>query len=357
MANSIAAEIRHVTLRPAQVTFLTTNTCTAKCDHCSVYSSPKRRGSLTSTQMIQAIDDLNWRNELKLVIFAGGEPTLLGTHLLDTIAYADSLGIATRMVTNAHWATSHAVAVARVVELREAGLREINLSCDDYHTPFIPLKRIKIAWDATKGVGFGAVVIASASGPNSRLSPLAIRKLLGEDVPFIYDDDGCGVEGFPVDDGSVRIISNANVSRIGRGSELIPADDVKFPPRQALLDRPCAWIARSPAVSPTNHLLSCCGMEASQKRHLDYGALETRPARELLDAAANDVIVQALAVLGPYRLMQMLKQLEPDVLFWSKYGSVCEVCAHMFERKEVVALLEKHLDTIALLVETANAIH
>lgn len=338
-----------------QVTFLTTNTCTAKCDHCSVFSSPERKGTLTASQMIKTINELNAITPLIAVIFAGGEPTLLGRDLLETIAHAESLGIMTRMVTNAHWATTERTAKMKLVELREAGLREINISCDDYHTPFIPLIRIRNAWKASKSVGFDSVVIASASGPESELTPARIRVLLEEDVPDYYDEDGIHHGELPVSDGSVRLISNAKIARLGRGVKTVPIKFLRFPQSQKMLDMPCPWIGRSPAVGPNNHLLSCCGMEASGKLHLDYGPLEDGGVESRLNHAQSDTIVAALHVLGPYKLMQFLKSVAPELEFWDRYSGLCELCAHIFARPEVASVLSKHESTISMLVALAQS--
>lgn len=336
-------------ISPRQLTFLTTNTCTAKCDHCSVHSSPERKGSLSSAQMISTIDQLHAAGNIRLVIFAGGEPTLLGKNLLDTIAHADSLGLMTRMVTNAHWATSPAEARRKLIELREAGLREVNISCDDYHTPYIPLQRVYDAWHQSRDLGFDSVVIASASGPQSEVTPEAIRILLGEQVPDFFDQDGVNTGTLPFSGKEVRLISNANISRLGRGRS-IPLAHLKVPKSQRELDMPCPWIAASPAVSPKNHLLSCCGMEASQKKHLDYGSLETESVSKLLNGAGKDTMVAALHVLGPYRIMQILKRLEPNLSFLSCHTGICEVCEDIFGQAEAVEALQRHHETIEILV-------
>lgn len=336
---------------PSQITFLTTNTCTAECGHCSVNSGKKRRGALTAADMIKTIDQTRAIAPLKLVIFAGGEPTLLGNELLNTLAYADSIGILTRMVTNAHWATSEANAVAKLIELREAGLHELNISCDDYHTPFIPTDRIRHAWQASKGLGFSAVVIASAGGADAVLTPERIKQVIGDNPSLVYEDlDGnLPAQPSPSPDGAIRLLSNANLSRLGRGVQNVPVSSLRFPKNQRDLDQPCMWIRKSPAISPENRLLSCCGMEAARKRHLDYGDLRTEDVGTIFKRAEQDIVVQMLAKVGPYRLMKLLKTLEPDVLFWDEYSGVCEVCAHIFERDSVAQLLRKHESVLHML--------
>src|SRR5437870_9122058 len=135
---------------PTKLTILTTNTCTAKCAHCTVSSSPDRRGRLNFEKIKIAIDGFHEINPLQVVVFAGGEPTLLKEELLDAIAYCDSLGISTRMVTNASRAITEYAATRMIEKLRNAGLAELNISADDYHLPFIAFENVKRAWFASK---------------------------------------------------------------------------------------------------------------------------------------------------------------------------------------------------------------
>lgn len=329
-------------IQPVQITIMTTNTCTASCGHCSVKSDPQRRGALTAEQMCQAIEQFHQRHGIRLVVFAGGEPTLLGKALLEAIAYADGRGVMTRMVTNAHWATTPEEARRRILEFRAAGLRELNISCDDYHTPYVPLERLRHAWNAARDAGFDSVVIASASGPGSTLTPERIREVIGEVVPLIYDDDGAAGEPIRDGRGTVRVISNAQLARLGKGMDSIPDAELRFPRHQRELDQPCRWIRRSPAISPRNTLLSCCGMETNGRRHLDYGALTPDNLDALLESAGRDVYVRALGSLGPYRILETLRRLEPDLPFWDRYTGVCEVCSHIFDRPMVVDRLARH---------------
>lgn len=208
----------HCAVVPAEMTVLTTSKCDAKCAHCLMRSGPDRDDALRLREMVSAIKEAHEARPLRTVVFAGGEPTLLGDELLEAIAAVRRLGISTRLVTNAGWATSPDAARAVVGGLREAGLDELNFSADDFHLPFIPLPRVVAAWHAAKGAGFGAVVIALCSGPGSKVTPRTMMAALGEEVPLIYDDQGTMNDlPRPAADGTVYLISNNDVYRIGRG--------------------------------------------------------------------------------------------------------------------------------------------
>lgn len=65
---------RDAMYRPDSLTILTTDRCTAVCDHCSVMSDKIRSDRLSAEQMIDAIRETHALGGLTTVIFAGGEP-------------------------------------------------------------------------------------------------------------------------------------------------------------------------------------------------------------------------------------------------------------------------------------------
>lgn len=325
-----------------QITVLTANQCTAACAHCSVNSGPERKEKLSFDAIRQAIDRLNEQEKLAAVVFAGGEPTLLKDHLLNAIAYCDSLDISTRVVTNASWATSPAAAKRMVVQLREAGLRELNISADDYHLPFIPFQRVEMAWAAAKGMGFISVSIANCSGPKSTVTPEFIRARLGEDVPLRFDDEGRSSPEplLPDTDGTVYRLSNGALMALGRGRREIPADHFDYPEDQSVLDTPCRWAIASAALSPQGHLVACCGTEAHGNPVLDFGDTTTDPdVAGMVERANADPIVRLIGTVGPYQIMRFMKRRAPQVPFKEAYTSMCEICEDIVHRPEALQAL------------------
>jgi hypothetical protein len=340
-------------LSPHQLTVLTMSTCTARCGHCSVRSSPQRTDVLSGADIRRVIDDVNSVSPLRLVVFAGGEPTLLGDDLLEAIAHADCLGMGTRLVTNGSWAPDGASAKAMITALREAGLTELNISADDFHLPFIPLANVITAWRASKGVGFKSVVIALCSGPGSRLTPEVLMAELRERPQLIYDDAG---QQRPLEppsaDGTRYAIANNNVYRIGRGRHL---DDryVRFPKTQDELDRPCPWAVRSPALSPQGHMVACCGIEAENNPVLDFGRSGKQSVTSMFERANRDPVVRAIAALGPMYLMRRALSLRPELRFRDRYSSICEICEDVVTNEAAVAALrgDKDLEVVTELVQ------
>jgi Radical SAM superfamily/4Fe-4S single cluster domain len=341
---------------PGSLTILTTSNCTAKCAHCLVSSGPDRSETLTYDEIVELIDEAHRASPLSVVVFAGGEPTSLDEVLLDAIAYVNGLGIGTRIVTNASWATDDRVARQMVTQLREAGLDEINFSADDFHLPWIPVDNVVTAWRACKGAGFQSVVIALCSGPRSKLTPEVLMERLGEEVELTFDDDGnCTKLPAPGADGTRYLIANNNVYRIGRGRHL-REDYCTFPEHQSGLARRCAWAIQSAAVSPENHLVACCGIEAEDNPVLDFGLLAGTRVIDLIDRANSDPLVSAISVLGPRYLMDKATNLDPRLKFRPRYAAACEICEDVTTNTDAVKVLRDHSSEICADVATARVL-
>jgi hypothetical protein len=344
-----------LTLSAYSMTVITTNRCTAKCDHCCMSSGPDRREKLNFDTIKKAIDELCERRQLQVVVFAGGEPTLLKGELHRSIRYCADKKILTRLVTNASWAKTEGKARDVLQELRESGLNELNISADDYHLPYIPVEYVFNAWRAAKGMGFVAVVIANCSGPESKVTPTFIMRELGEDIPCLHDGmhepDRPYKRLYPTaaEDGTVYAISNARVQRLARGRELLPPTHFYGAMPQQKVDVPCPYAAQQVALSPNGHLWACCGFDIEHNEVLDFGDATTNSTGALMDRANNDVIVNAIAFLGPMFLRRFIRRRAPEVPI-APSCNVCETCEAIVTNPAALKVLHAHMPELATAV-------
>ena len=324
---------------PKTLAVITTNRCNANCDHCISSSSPERPETLTFEQIRRAVDEVNEINRLQNVTFTGGEPTLLGEELLEAIAYVSDQGISTRVVTNAKWAKNDELASKEIRDLREVGLAELNISCDDYHLPDIPIERVRFAWRAAKNQGFTSVALANAHGVGSKINPDFLEEYLGESIPRIYGDDGRRQpmpEASP--DGTVYLISNSTVALLGRGTDLVSISRVKkrdLDKFQGYCD--IAW--RDLSLTPSGDIGSCCGCEIDSNEILRAGRLEDG-IEQALARADDNVLIAAISVLGPAYLKQIVEAADPTIRFRDCYSNACEICEEVTTRKDVRKVLK-----------------
>lgn len=331
---------------PQTLAVITTNRCNATCDHCISASSPERAETLTFAQIRKAVDEVNAINRLLNVTFSGGEPTLLGDELLESIAYCSDMGISTRVVTNGKWAKSPQVAARKIRELREVGLAELNVSCDDYHLRDIPIERVKYAWDAAHGQGFKAVVLANASGVGAKITPDFLESYLEGPIHRCYDESGLRLPlPEPASDGTLYLLSNSTLNLLGRGTELIPVERVKkrsLAQFQGYCD--LAW--RDMAITPSGEIGSCCGCEIDRNPVLRAGRLEDG-VLEALQRADDNVLIAAISVLGPSYLKQVVEAARPDIRFRDCYSNACEICEEVTSRADVLEALRELRPQIA----------
>jgi hypothetical protein len=332
---------------PQQITIMTTTWCNAHCDHCLAEAGPERKDRVTLEQMKSCIASVHSRYPLKVVVFTGGECSWLGEDLLSAIAYCDSLGIITRIVTNAYWATSEKNARKRLTELREAGLQEINFSVDDFHQAYISIDHIRNAWLASKGMGFLSVVIANTVGPQSKITPEFLRDVLGEDVPIVETGRRPARKLPPFsEDGTLYFISKARLSRIGRARRYLTDDDFILSEHSKLAG-PCCDMLNNITITASNHLAACCGAEALGNSVIDLGNLSDTDPVDILLRADQNVIVNALALFGPVALLKFAKLVEPSIKFNDRYSSMCDLCEDVCRRPDVIEALRNNVAIIA----------
>ncbi len=357
-------------LEPSTVTILPTNTCTARCRHCSMNSSPERRDALTGEQLEDIIDQLARATQTKVIVFSGGESTLLGEDLNRALRRCRQHGIVSRLVTNAYWATSDEAALGKLRELREAGLDELNISTDDYHLPYISLQKIKTAYRAALQLDFRSVVICNAYGPESWLTPDRLNAEFGNgaDMKMRYDADGQSIHHEYREGQTLVMLSNGIAMQLGRGALGLAESEVVHNGTGAGWDAlhkladhvgGCPWAVRSAAISPKGNLLSCCGTEIAGNPILDYGSLEEHTLEELLDYADNDLITNMIAFFGPVRIKQVLERIAPGEIDFPRasYRGVCEVCEDLVRIEKNRDALEKYQEHFVEAVMTVREMY
>lgn len=334
-------------LESRQITVLTTNTCTAACSHCCMNSGPERKGRLTFAQIRGWIDEIASRTEIRTIIFAGGEPLLLGPDIFAAISHARSRRLSTRLVTNAYWALNDARARDICQKLVDAGLDELNISIDDFHLPYVDPLNVRRAFQAARTMDFQSVVVVHCTGPTTTFNDEQLDALLGEQLPRLFDGER---ERTLFDTPGRRpfvCISNTSLQAVGRASQCLSSSDIEMDERWERRSREiggCPWAVRSPAITPDGHLVSCCGFEVRGNEVLDIGDLAGRSLTELLDQADGDLPLNWIALEGPYAIMDFLKSRDPALPFHQRYGSYCELCQHIVTDPAIRKALFDNMD-------------
>ena len=146
-------------IEPHTLTILCTYQCTAACKQCCFESSPKVLGRLSRQAIFDRISEA--RREfptLRLVVFSGGEATILKQDLFDAIAHCTDLALLTRIVSNASWGKTSAAAGRTAKALSDAGLRELNISTGKDHQEWVPAESVIKAAEAAVDQGIHTLI-------------------------------------------------------------------------------------------------------------------------------------------------------------------------------------------------------
>lgn len=140
---------------------LLTYGCTYECDHCFVWSGPRRTATFTLAHLENVLGQAHALGGVKWIYFEGGEPFLYDVPLRHGIRRAAQLGFRVGVVSNAYWATAPEDAEAWLCEI--AGrVEDLSLSCDAYHGDAAQERRVETARAAAERLGIPVGVIRIA---------------------------------------------------------------------------------------------------------------------------------------------------------------------------------------------------
>ena len=256
-----------------------------------------------------------------MVIFTGGECTLLKEDLLDAIEYASSLGLATRVVTNGYWARTEESAKDVIEKFVTAGLTEINFSAGDEHAQFVPLERIVRAVKiCVQTPSFSNVVINIEDAPGNRINKRTIlscqeisslpkemaRKIICLQSTWIHFRK-----------------PNSEIIASGQNKTRINVDSHKG----------CSAVLNSININPNGQFLSCCGLSSEYSPFLKLGKVNGN-LKELHCRRFDDIMKIWLYTAGP---LNILKKIGGDIGDGNKH--MCEYCLELLTNKQYLERL------------------
>lgn len=317
----------------SRIVFSVTYDCPISCKYCVTESGMWHGPALDAGFMKNTIDEAVELGQLISVVFTGGEPLLKKQDIKEAIRHAHQHELWTRIVTNAFWATTPGTALRTLRELKEAGLSEINLSCDDLHQEHIPMERIRNAYRAAKELDL-PILIAHKQIKNGKVTPESICDFLGVQLSEFKE----GQVNQKTD-----LYSTSLTVPVGHGvSTLNPDDYIIYPSSWLACSAPCTSILSSIIISPTKEVRICCGMIDQRVPELTVGSLESQTLAEIVYEGNTDLIANWLALEGPYGIMNFVQEKAPEIHFKERYVNQCHLCNELFTRDAVRNVIQQH---------------
>lgn len=311
--------------------------CPIRCRYCGVNAGPHRTEQMSLALIKKLIDEIKSIGLTSLVVFTGGEPFLLGDDLYSGVEYAASRGFSTRIVTNAYWAKSPKKAKQILTRLIEIGLTEINFSCDDFHQEFIPLERIKWANEEALRVGLPAL-IASRGIKNSKITVEYLENYFG--VKLTQFQKG-------KENPKNNVVNYGITVPVGWDSDKLEDKDYLYPAEENSWKRPCSSALERVVITPVGDLAICCGIGSEEFPETTFGNIHEKPLVDLLVEANDDLIVNWLALEGPFGIMRFIQRINPSIYFRDRYVNICHLCHDIFSREEIRSVLSSNVSAKA----------
>lgn len=298
------------------LSLMLTYQCTAKCRNCGTLSNPKSRVHLEESLALQAIRDAA-RLGFAVVVFTGGEPLIRRDILLNCIELSRSLGVPTRVVTNAYWGSSLEEARSVITELRAAGLGEINFSTGSEHSRFVPVDSVLnaafAAAEANLVVAIMLEVTAGATLTKSTLIDQPSFKRLRLKFPAA---DKWIIESpwMPLSPKSAQAypqgysINSSNVTtRVG-----------------------CDSILSTATVQPDGRIGACCGLGMRLIPELQVGTIADG-LEDAMNTAEDDFLKRWLRVDGPEKILAWAASRNTELRWEDMYAHRCQACLRIYK--------------------------
>ena len=84
--------------------------------------------------------------------------------------------------------------------------------------------------------------------------------------------------------------------------------------------------------SPLKEFSICCGMIPRRVKEVTFGPIGNKSIEDIIITANNDMIVNWLAIEGPYGMMKFILKHRPETVFREKYVCRCHLCSEILTR-------------------------
>ena len=315
-------------VRPTVLTILGTYKCTAACDNCCFGSNPYLTKRLDLEDILGFIAEGAQYPECRLVVFSGGECFLLRDDLVRAVEYATSLGLATRCVTNGFWAKRIEHGRRRLTALKEAGLRELNVSTGDYHQQYVDQETVINAASLGVELQLDETLIMVELQRSRRVS--AANLCADPRVQSLLRSAG----------GHFRIIESPWMPMDYR--ETIEQNEAYLINRDNLyLRHGCDSIFSTSVLTPDRNMGFCCGLGRELIPELS-SPWQRGDLDGLLHAGARDFMKIWLYVDGPEKILGWAAEKDPRIQWENRYAHHCHACLALFADPLVRTAIREH---------------
>jgi organic radical activating enzyme len=308
------------------LSLLLTLQCTAECKHCGTQSSPRVKSRLNAEvarSLIRQAKVLDYH----LIAFTGGEAMLYGPELFELIQLASTLGMPTRLVTNAFWASSRERAAETLAKLKVAGLKEINFSTGDQHMRFISIENIGRAVRASLDARLSVAVMIEVVDDNK----ISRQTLISNPLFSTYVT--------PEEIESLTFCESPWMS-------LDENELLKYPPglttnsQNLALRTGCDSVINTTTVLADGRIMACCGLGTQTIPELEVGNVNVDDIKTVRARSEGDFLKRWIRAEGPERILAWAAGKDASIQWENQYAHRCQACKRIYSDSRVRELIE-----------------
>jgi Radical SAM superfamily len=314
------------------LSIMPTYQCTAACRDCGTFSNP-RPGQpwLDPAHIMRAIDEAANGGYVG-VVFTGGEATLALDTVLEGIQKARRLGLGTRLVTNASWATTEEQAFDLMHALAGAGLDEINFSTGDEHIRFVSLEN---------------VIRAIAAALRNNLRSICVVLELTQQATVTQGD----IVSHPLFEAATRDFPTHLVRIFQSPWMPMSATRTHRYPKAMLLSREniatkpgCGSCLSTTTLQADGRIAACCGLGMRAIPELQLGHITSTTLADADADASNDFLKRWIRLEGPERILAWAAEKDSSIEWEYMYAHKCQACIRLYKDAKVRTVIRNHYE-------------
>jgi hypothetical protein len=263
--------------------------------------------------MIATIEQaLHLYPDIKLVVFTGGECFTLKEDLFKAIQYCSSRQLLTRCVTNGYWAKRQAVADDYAARLRQAGVREINISTGADHQEWVAETTI--------------IQAAAALVQNDIFTLITVEKDSQDSNCFLSLKNNPVIE---------KLLSSTPELFSLRSNVWMPFFKDSKQRGGSCLDlakEGCPQVFDNLVITPKKEVSACCGLTLEHIPEMKLGSITDLSC--YTSEQQNDFLKLWIHTEGPYKIIQRLMGENTEKLKGVVHN--CQACAILHQDKEII---------------------
>jgi MoaA/NifB/PqqE/SkfB family radical SAM enzyme len=301
---------------PSVLGLLITSKCNIVCRHCCNDSHPLNSGSVTFEEAARLIEMAREIPTIREIGISGGEPFLFITLLRGIVQAASCAGFTSSITTNGFWGRAPELASPLLSELKQHGLRAINLSTSVFHQEYIDLSILAKA--ASMGLEAGLDVCINLVSTSS-LTGEALKSALGDlskQVEFVVMP--CLAAG--------RGAAAVRDEEFERGFEA-PAGN-------------CREHFKKLAVDRSGQVYPCCSPGGFTPPLL-MGNVRESSLGSIWKRSAENKLLAILEEVGPQFFLPFLRRAPLDPPLPQRFSDQCDLCNFILSKADYAATVAK----------------